>query len=79
MQISDERTGGASTIDLLAFLDDASRFIMHYRLIAHKRSEMCAAVLADAFQVWAPSGVLGSDNGGEFTAPHLPIFFTNTV
>jgi hypothetical protein len=33
MQTFDERTGGASTIDLIAFLDDASRFIMHYRLI----------------------------------------------
>jgi putative transposase len=51
----------------MAFLDDASRFIMHYRFIADKRSETCAAVLADVFQVWARPCVLGSDNGGEFT------------
>jgi hypothetical protein len=54
MQIFDERTGGTSTMYLIAFLDDASRFIMQYRLITDKRSETCAAVLADAFQVWAP-------------------------
>jgi transposase InsO family protein len=67
MQMSDERTGGASTIYLIAFLDDASRFIMHYRLIAGKRSETCAAVLADTFQAWAPPCAVGSNNGREFT------------
>jgi transposase InsO family protein len=66
MQILDQRTGGASMIHLIAFLDDASRFIMHYRLIPDKRSEKCAAVLADALQMWAPPCLLGSDNGGEF-------------
>jgi transposase InsO family protein len=40
---------------------------MHYRLIADKRSETCAAVLADALKVCAPPCVLGSDSGGEFT------------
>jgi transposase InsO family protein len=68
MQMFDERTGGAFTIYHIAFLDDASGIIMHYRLIADKRSETCAAVLADAFQVWAPPCVLGSDNGGDFTS-----------
>jgi transposase InsO family protein len=40
---------------------------MHYRLIHDKRSDTCAAVLAEAFELWAPPCVLGSDNGGEFT------------
>jgi transposase InsO family protein len=63
----DERPGGASTIYLIAFLDDTSRFIVPYHVIADKGSEMCAAVLPDTLQVWAPPCVLGSDNGGEFT------------
>jgi hypothetical protein len=66
MQTFDEKTGGASKIYLIAFPDDASRFIMQYRLIADKRSETCAAVLADAFQVWAPQHCLKAhfhDNG----------------
>jgi hypothetical protein len=41
-------------IYLRAFLDDASRFIMHHRLIRDKRSDICAAVLADVFQLRAP-------------------------
>jgi transposase InsO family protein len=40
---------------------------MHHRLIADKRSETRARVLADAFQMWAPPCVLGTDNGGVFT------------
>jgi hypothetical protein len=54
MQMLNERIGGDSTISLIAFLDKSSRFIMHYRLIADNRSEACAAVPDDAFQVWTP-------------------------
>jgi hypothetical protein len=49
--IPDEETGGLRTIYLIAFLDDASRYIMHHRLIADKRSETCAAVLSEALQL----------------------------
>jgi transposase InsO family protein len=74
MQMVDERTGGTSTIYFIAFLDDAPRFIMHYRLIADTGSETYAAVLADTFQVWALPWVRGSDNGGELTGAALTSF-----
>jgi transposase InsO family protein len=67
IQVRDEATGGTSMIYVTAFLDDASRFIMHYRLIHDKRSDASAAVLAEAFEMWAAPCVLGSDNGAEFT------------
>jgi hypothetical protein len=49
----DEATGGTPTIYVLAFLDDDSHFIMNYRLIHDKRSDNCAAVLAEAFEMWS--------------------------
>jgi transposase InsO family protein len=67
IQRRDEATGGTPTIYVLAFLDDPSRFIMHYHPMPGKRSDTCAAVLAEAFEMWAVPCVLGSDNGGEFT------------
>jgi transposase InsO family protein len=67
IQVRDEATGGTSRIYVIAFLDDASRFVMHYRLIYDKRSDPCAAFLAEACQMWAAPCVLGSDNGGKFT------------
>jgi transposase InsO family protein len=59
-------TGERRIVYLIAFLDDASRFIMHYRLIFDKTAETCAGVLLEALELWGPACVLGSDNGGEF-------------
>jgi transposase InsO family protein len=71
IHVRDETTGATSTIYVVAFLDDASRFIMHYRLIHDMRSDTCAAVLAEALVMWDAPWVLGSDNGGEFTGAAL--------
>jgi hypothetical protein len=49
IQFTEDATGGASTIDRIAFLEDASHFIMHHHLIRDKRSNTWAAVLADAY------------------------------
>jgi transposase InsO family protein len=67
LQLPGKITGGAGIFYLIAFLDDASRYIMHHRLIPDKRVDTCAAVLAETFQMRAPPCVLGTDNGGEFT------------
>jgi transposase InsO family protein len=67
LHVPDETTGGTRISHLIAFLDDASRFIMHPRLIPDKRADTCAAVLAETFQMWAAPCVLRTDNGGEFT------------
>jgi transposase InsO family protein len=63
----DDATGGIRIIYLIAFLDDAVRFIVHHRLVLGKRSDTCAAVLAETFPMWDSPCLLGSDNGGEFT------------
>jgi hypothetical protein len=56
--IPDEQTGGLRTIYLIAFLDDASRYIMHHPLIADRKTETCAAVLSEAPQLWAGHSLL---------------------
>jgi transposase InsO family protein len=67
LHVPDETTGGTRICYLTAFLDDASRFMVHHRLIPEKRVDPCAAVLAETFQMWVPPCVLGTDNGGKFT------------
>jgi transposase InsO family protein len=64
--ITNSETGVMHLVYLIAFLDDASRFIMHHRLIPEKTAETCAGVLLETLQSWGPPCVLGSDNGGEF-------------
>jgi transposase InsO family protein len=66
ISIPDEETGGRQIVYLIAFLHDASRFIMHHRFIFNKTAEPCAAVLLEALELRGSSCVLGSDNGGEF-------------
>jgi transposase InsO family protein len=66
ISIPDEETAGRRIIYLMGFLDYALRFIMHHRLIFNKTAGTCAAVLLDAFELWSPPYVLGSENGGEF-------------
>jgi hypothetical protein len=48
----DGQTLARRTMYLIAFLDDASRSIIHHRLIADKKSETCCAVLLEALQLW---------------------------
>jgi transposase InsO family protein len=67
LHIPEEFTGGTRISYLLAVLNDASRFIMHHRLMPDKIADPCAAVLAETFLIWAPPCVFGTDNGGEFT------------
>jgi hypothetical protein len=64
--IPDEETDGRRIVYLIAFLDDASRFTMHHRLIFNKTAEICSAILLEALELWGPPCVLGSDNGREF-------------
>jgi transposase InsO family protein len=71
LHVPDETTGGTRILYLIAFLDDASRFIMHRRLIPDKRADTCVAVLAETFQMWNPLCVLGTDNGTQFTGEAL--------
>jgi transposase InsO family protein len=66
IQVTDDRATGTDTLYLIAFIDDASRFIIQHRLLSDKKSATCACVLAEAFQSAAPPCVLGSENGGEF-------------
>jgi transposase InsO family protein len=66
IQVTDDRATGIYTLYLIAFIDDASRFIIQHRLRSDKQSATCARVLAEAFQTAVPPCVLGSDNGGEF-------------
>jgi hypothetical protein len=51
IHVRDEATGGTSTGYVISFLDDASRFIMHYHAIHDKRSDTYAPVLAEAFEI----------------------------
>jgi transposase InsO family protein len=66
IQVTDDPATGIYTLYLIAFIDDASRFIIQHRLLSDKKSATCARVLAEAFRSAAPPCVLGSDNGGEF-------------
>jgi hypothetical protein len=66
ISIPDEETGGRRIIYMRAFLDNASRFIMHHRLISNKTAETCAGVLLEALESWSPPCVLGSNDDGEF-------------
>jgi transposase InsO family protein len=65
IQVTDELATGIYTLCLIAFIDDASRFIIQHRLLSDKKSATCARVLAEAFQSAASPCVLGSDNRGD--------------
>jgi hypothetical protein len=45
IQVPDEATRNTYTISVIAFLDDASQFLMHHRLRRDEGSDTCAAVL----------------------------------
>jgi transposase InsO family protein len=52
---------------MIAFMDDATRFIVGWDLITDKTAATCAAVLARILKATGLRPcVLGSDNGGEF-------------
>jgi transposase InsO family protein len=50
----------------IAFIDDASRYIMGAALLFDKTSLTCAAVLRGILEQGHVPVILGSDNGGEF-------------
>jgi hypothetical protein len=75
IQVAEEATGRAYTKDLMAFLDHRPRFNIHHGLMPDKRSDTCATVLTEPFQLSAPPCILESDNGNEFTGGDLPVFF----
>jgi transposase InsO family protein len=59
--------GGRTITYMIAFMDDATRFIVGWELIADKTAATCAAVLARILNATGLRPcVLGSDNGGEF-------------
>jgi transposase InsO family protein len=51
---------------MIAFMDDATRFIVGWALIPDKTAATCASVLAGILGTDTRPCVLGSDNGGEF-------------
>jgi transposase InsO family protein len=51
---------------MIAFMDDATRFIVGWALIPDKTAATCAGVLAGILGTDIRPCVLGSDNGGEF-------------
>jgi hypothetical protein len=71
----DETTGSIRIIDLIAFFDGASRFIMHDRLLPDERADTCSAALSETFQISAPPCALGRDNGDEFTGEAFTSLF----
>jgi transposase InsO family protein len=59
--------GGRSITYMIAFMDDATRFIVGWELIPDKTAATCANVLARILETQGiRPGVLESDNGGEF-------------
>jgi transposase InsO family protein len=51
---------------MIAFLDDASRYIMYYELLSDKTVDSTAKALRHALAIWPAPHVITSDNGGEF-------------
>jgi hypothetical protein len=76
IQVREETAGGSSTLYFITFVDKASRFIVHDRFVADKRSGICASVLSETFQMCASLSDLGSGNGSKATggavAPNTP-------
>jgi hypothetical protein len=71
-----DANGITNIIYMIAFIDDASRYMMGYQLITDKISETCAMVLRMILMnVQSPPYIIGSDNGGEFRGPP----FTNLL
>jgi hypothetical protein len=68
ISIPDEERDGGRIIYLIVFLGDASRFIMHHRLIFNKTAETCGAVLLEALELEGPSCVPGTAHGGEYVS-----------
>jgi transposase InsO family protein len=58
--------GIPNTVYMIAFIDDATRYIMGYQLITNKTAETCAMALRMILHVRTPPYIIGSDNGGEF-------------
>jgi transposase InsO family protein len=57
---------GRSIICLIAFIDDASRFITGWETVSDKKGETTARVLRRILESDPSPCVLGSDNGREF-------------
>jgi hypothetical protein len=64
--MTDAGPEGKLILYMIAFLDDCTRFIIHYEIHADKRSETAAQALANALADHHAPCVLASDNGGEF-------------
>jgi hypothetical protein len=80
IQVPDDATGGTRIIYLIAFLDDASRFIMQHRLVRDKRSATCTTMrccrrCARCGHLLASSEVTIVVSS---RATHFPVFLANT-
>jgi transposase InsO family protein len=63
---TDKTIGTRDILYMIAFIDDRTRFIMHWATMTNKRAETTAEILRTALTWGQRPCVLGTDNGGEF-------------
>jgi hypothetical protein len=61
-----DKQGNTHILYMIAFMDDASRFITGYSLLRGKTAQTTAEALREVLRIGMVPAVLGSDNGGEF-------------
>ena len=64
---------------LMAFIDDFSRYILHYEIITSKNAIVTSHVLERALQKGNIPFSVWTDNGGEFMAEFLGVLIRNNI